>query len=334
MRAISPEPPLQFDDQYVDNDKAALLSTGSDMGQSSTIDPEKHTTHRAGEIHCKRALQIITSFLFLFISLRLTNVVDLEVRRRTLSAGQDGGVILFGTLVAYLKHNTSFTSILYFFYFTSSLALICLMFDIGDSLIGRSTNRFGMISYLSSTTSFDLGYLDKGVSSDTALRMRNRLQDVLEQVSSAHVSGVPVLVLLLWDTDICGDKSDINATADARIVIRATYRNNVRYIVQTLLGAGVAVALGGPVLCNVGYTEEGLDAYREINRAVCSELSVPYMDIRSEYVFFQEKGVSVTADGEHPNQRGARIIGDFFVEEIVKWQHQLELTSASTSALR
>lgn len=67
-----------------------------------------------------------------------------------------------------------------------------------------------------------------------------------------------------------------------------------------------------------------LDLYRTINKRVCEEADITYIDLRKA---FQEALPSVwlfsrwyvTSDGEHPNEKGTQIIADAFGGLLSQW---------------
>lgn len=67
-----------------------------------------------------------------------------------------------------------------------------------------------------------------------------------------------------------------------------------------------------------------MDAYREINKEVCQELAIQYVDLRQAFKSELPSAWPfsrwyLTSDGEHPNERGSQIIANKFVEVLKKW---------------
>lgn len=67
-----------------------------------------------------------------------------------------------------------------------------------------------------------------------------------------------------------------------------------------------------------------LDRYVTINKELCSDNAIPYLDVRRRFLsalpanYYGYMGC-LTIDGEHENENGAIIIANMFSEAILGW---------------
>jgi lysophospholipase L1-like esterase len=67
-----------------------------------------------------------------------------------------------------------------------------------------------------------------------------------------------------------------------------------------------------------------LDEYRDMTRAVCEDMGVDYTDLRQALrdgkpFLWPLNKWSVTLDGEHPSNLGARVLAEEFASAVTTW---------------
>jgi hypothetical protein len=125
-------------------------------------------------------------------------------------------------------------------------------------------------------------------------------------------------MILFWDSDVSDVDETLLSAAEIAIV-RAAYETDVRYVVGEALKGGAYVALSGPALLLKLNKTAMIDAYTAINRRICAEYSIEYIDVRTPLLASYDAGVDPTRDGEHFNNVGTTIVGDLFVHQLYDW---------------
>lgn len=67
-----------------------------------------------------------------------------------------------------------------------------------------------------------------------------------------------------------------------------------------------------------------LDTYRDMNAQIAADYNVTFLDVRSKSLatipsIWPLNKYYLTMDGEHPNERGARIEADLFATQLNHW---------------
>lgn len=201
---------------------------------------------------------------------------------------------------------------------------------LGDSLIDYSCQDNDLPDKIDKYLDYSVEYSNCGIPSDTIQKIRDRLSPLLSNIWSMTMGQKknnnkysPVMVILFWDSD----NSDVDESilTEAQVyALRSTYETNVRYVVENLLDAGAYVTLAGPGVLKrtLGFEHkyQMLNAYRDINIAVCLSYGIEYIDVRSALLRVIEKGVDPTRDGEHLNDVGVTIVAKLFAEAIHLWK--------------
>lgn len=193
----------------------------------------------------------------------------------------------------------------------------------GDSLINLPYRNFKLAEKIQlQFPKVKLEFVNAGINGNHIEHMLARLQtDVLDHNPDA--------VIILWDSDLCEDIETLGKEE-----VKQQFEANVRQVLNQIKERVPLVALSGPAilgepgsLFNVKRYEGKdpfLDLYRDINRRVCSELEVPYIDIRDAYqkaipFYWPFQRWYLTTDGEHPNETGTQIEADLFAPVINQW---------------
>jgi hypothetical protein len=202
---------------------------------------------------------------------------------------------------------------------------------LGDSLVNKP---FWM---------FDLGGKIADMLPSYTYQIYNQAQDgrtisrIRHELLPAVLARKPHALLMLWDTD-CSDVDESDMSAEEVAGVRAAFVSDLRYVINATLSAGTMyMAVGSPSLLGEGgwlgdtlleskfKNKQGmLDEYRNITRAVCQDMGVRYMDIRhamraAKPFFWPLNMFSVTIDGEHPSNLGARVLAQQFSKALKEW---------------
>lgn len=201
---------------------------------------------------------------------------------------------------------------------------------LGDSLIAYSCQDNDLPDKIDKYIDYSVQYSNCGKPSHTIQNIRDRLGPLLSNIWS-KTSGQKqnnnkksfIMVILFWDSDV-SDIDESGLTESEVYALRSTYETNVRYVVENLLDAGAYVALAGPGVLkrNLGFEHKSqmLNAYRDINIAVCLSYGIEYIDVRSALWKSIDRGVDPTRDGEHLNDLGVTIVAKLFAEAIHQWK--------------
>jgi len=206
----------------------------------------------------------------------------------------------------------------------------------GDSLINIPYSYFNLGGLL--TTHLDTFYhhfniYNEAVNGQTIALMETRMEEV--------ISYQPQAVIMQWDTDV--SDMDLDAYGQDQDNFHQNYTTQVRQVVSQLqqIDGIEFIALSGPILLGEStYLPRPdfigknviLDAYRTLNQQICEEMNITYIDMRK---IFQEalpkhwfySRYYLTKDGEHPNQRGTKIIAKVFADTLKeKWLSTRSLT--------
>ena len=196
---------------------------------------------------------------------------------------------------------------------------------IGDSLLNRPFQKFcsaGMVQRRLSD--HKMLFWNKAQDGSTIASSYSRLSDGL-----AHN---PQAVVLLWDSD-ASDVDESVLTSDEVVALRAEYVATLRAFVNTTLSYPSVeyMVMSGPVV----YGSEGTllrpdrfddkadvyDEYREMNKQVCSDYSIDYIDARTSFLsaipfYWRFYKWWISIDGEHFNYRGTIIWTNLLVERL------------------
>lgn len=194
---------------------------------------------------------------------------------------------------------------------------------LGDSLIDFPYTLFNLGGHVHDYLhGYEVNVYNEGVGSDTIQRIRNRLPEVLALQ--------PDTLFLLWDTD-CSDTNENDMTSEEVAQTRATYMENVRYVINATLVAGTQqVIVSGPILLGEGpwfnkqkflHKASMLQDYIHMNQMICEEMNVTYLNLRTRFqgaipAAWPLSMWMLTFDGEHPNSRGTRMIAQEFTNTL------------------
>ena len=156
----------------------------------------------------------------------------------------------------------------------------------------------------------------------------------------------PDAILLVWDSDASSNPTTTGAPDIAfNLTLAAT--------IDAILAKKIRLAVASPgvlgeneqVLFHPASSSMKLNNYRVVTHAIATHKGVPYLDMRQAFlneihavgfcivnyaklcvktsrvgVFGQVCGAGVvTADGEHPNKRGAELMASLFAEQLNLW---------------
>lgn len=199
---------------------------------------------------------------------------------------------------------------------------------VGDSLVHRSAADHLMLAAIGDdlarrhpSRTFDI--VDAGVNG-------NRVADIRDRFDHDVASLQPAAVVFFFDSDV-SDVDDVRLPEPERQSVREAYERDLRDVLHRAMATGAHVLLSGPAL--IGERPRGrnpkdpqLDAYRRINRRVATSVSVAYVDMRRPFFAGRPPGTPadvdrglLTEDGEHLNDRGARIAAGRFVTALDAW---------------
>ena len=192
----------------------------------------------------------------------------------------------------------------------------------GDSLIRRSFEQHSLAAKIESRLQYKVGFVNEGVEADTIARMYYRVGPIVSKLLSRRL--FPMAVLILWDSDVSDVNEDILNAAQIK-ALRKNYTTKLRLLLKKLLTTGAYIAVSGPGILGSYWKTSMLEDYREMNRQVCEELHVSYIDVRNALLEEESRsGSEVTTDGEHLNDLGTAVIAEVFAAEIEKWQRGLQ----------
>lgn len=205
---------------------------------------------------------------------------------------------------------------------------------LGDSLVNRPYIYHDMknkimkflISRFITINDNDISILNYGIDG-------NKIFEIFRRTENMLVEANPDAVILYWDSDI-SDIDESILSNDEISALRSFFYQNVTMTCEMILKfkANISLAVAGPSVLGEGgllplkYQNKisMLNDYRNINQRVCSELGIPYIDMRSG--FLNDIGNSYyyfkyfhTVDGEHPNDRGTLVESSLFASQINFW---------------
>lgn len=194
---------------------------------------------------------------------------------------------------------------------------------VGDSLINRPFTEHKLAQRIQAHfPDVKLEFVNSGCNG-------NHIHHILARVQKDVLDHKPDAVILYWDSDVC-EEMEVVMKEENQKKFGDTVRETINMIKSQipLMALAGPCLLGepGPLFAMKRYKgkDKPLDIYREINRKLCEELSVSYIDIRDAY----QKAIPswwplqrwyLTADGEHPNDRGTQIEADLFAAVIRDW---------------
>jgi lysophospholipase L1-like esterase len=215
-------------------------------------------------------------------------------------------------------------------------AIVRIVF-VGDSLVHRAQVQHAFLTRVRQRLersmpgrTFDV--VDAGVNGNRIADIRDRLQsDVLDRHPSA--------VVLYWDSDV----SDVDEAAMSAAEVQATraaYTRALDEVLGRLASSQAHVIVSGPTLLGErphgrNPKDEQADAYRRINRRAAVRFGATYVNTRRTFQEGRPPAVDptvdrgfLTEDGEHLNERGARVAADMFVRSLEAWLHTRGTTPA------
>jgi lysophospholipase L1-like esterase len=200
---------------------------------------------------------------------------------------------------------------------------------VGDSLVNRSAGDHGFLAMVRArletmNPGLRVEVVNAGVNGDTISEIRDRLaRDVLPLHAGA--------VVLYWDSDAVETVEDDLKRRQVR-ARRAAYEGALRDVLETLKATDAYLVVAGPTL--YGERRRGqnsldhqLDAYEAINRRVCAELQIDFVDTRhAAFQWLSEHPAAgggdqrqLTDDGEHLSSRGVELVADEITRALEPW---------------
>jgi lysophospholipase L1-like esterase len=200
---------------------------------------------------------------------------------------------------------------------------------VGDSLVNRSASDHGFMTLVRSRLetahpSLRVETVNAGVNGDTISEIRDRLtRDVLPLHAGA--------VVLYWDSDAVEVVEDDLKHRQVR-ARRAAYENALRDVLETLKATGAYLLVAGPTLYGERHRGQNsldhqLDAYEAINRRVCAELQIAFVDTRHAAFEWLSRHPppggrdqrQLTDDGEHLSAAGVELVADEIARALAPW---------------
>lgn len=222
---------------------------------------------------------------------------------------------------------------------------------LGDSLVDVPSERFDLMGKLRRHHNYSLGYTNCGIGGNSISKIRARIGPLLSNirkvtgVSNATASiGISaptnknssVFVILFWQTD-ASDISEVGMSTAQVASLRDAYKTDLRMVIQHILAAGAYMAIAGPevvpwfkyktffqiLLWLLGERSDQLDAYRQMNIDIASEVRMQYIDVRSAFLTAMKSSArspTIYLDAEHPNNYGTEILARLFGQAIRQWK--------------
>ena len=192
----------------------------------------------------------------------------------------------------------------------------------GDSLINIPCTYYNLPEKLQHQfPHFPLTIINAGING-------NKIADMKSRVYSDVVEKNPDAVMILWDSDVSDQSIEVLAEQSTQLQFEA----NCMSVFLTCSNASKFVSVAGPVILSEGpifATDEynkfdTLNEYRTLVRNISSTYGIPYVDLRGSFMSsipasWQLSRFYLTADGEHENQRGVRILAREFGKVINNW---------------
>jgi hypothetical protein len=225
--------------------------------------------------------------------------------------------------------------ILYPGYVNSSHTYQVVLF--GDSMVGYPAEHYALAAKLQGyLPQFNINVTVSGHSGSNIKRLcAAKLEHMLY---NATVQGHIDVLLMMWDSDVSDEAWNIK---DEDVVYKKQqYIANLTPCIRRILSAkpDTLVALAGPVVYGEGPLFAPLRRYshvydyhlyaskyeefRGINRALCDAANITYIDVRRAFVDLAPRyrlgfRGCFTDNGQHENDRGARIAAREFATALV-----------------
>jgi lysophospholipase L1-like esterase len=199
---------------------------------------------------------------------------------------------------------------------------------VGDSLVNRSATDHDFLEAVrarleTSHPALRVELVNAGVNGDTIGEIRDRLaRDVLRLHPSA--------VVLYWDSDAVDVVEEHLKHRQVR-ARHAAYEETLHGVLEALKAAGAYVVVAGPTLDGEGRRGQNpldhqLDAYEAINRRVCAELEVAFVDTRHAAFRWLSRHppaggdrLQLTEDGEHLSAAGSELVAEEIARTLASW---------------
>jgi lysophospholipase L1-like esterase len=200
---------------------------------------------------------------------------------------------------------------------------------VGDSLVNRSATDHDFLEAVrarleTAYPALRVELVNAGVNGDTIEEIRDRLTgDVLRLHPSA--------VVLYWDSDAVDVVEDHMSHRQIR-ARHAAYEETLHGVLQTLKDTGAYLVVAGPTLDGEGRRGQNpldhqLDAYEAINRHVCAELGVDFVDTRHAAFRWLSRHpppvggnrLQLTEDGEHLSAAGSELVAEEIARALAPW---------------
>ena len=196
----------------------------------------------------------------------------------------------------------------------------------GDSLIGVPASQFDMGIKLESDLEEAEPDYDTVISvsfgnGNTVFELYDRVED--DVLDRNDYDEPPDAVVMLYDTD-AADEPD-----GGKDSYKSSYKHKLSSLLSKLKAKVSYVALAGPILKGE-YKENDidpkLDDYEKMNKEIAASHGVDYIPLRDMFQKqdrqdgIDQKAGHLTQDGQHPTQKGAKIIEKAFKDQILSWE--------------
>ena len=200
----------------------------------------------------------------------------------------------------------------------------------GDSFINVGCLYFNLAEKLQHQfPHYPLQIINAGVNN-------NRIADLKARMYRDVVNVHPDGVIIYWDSDVSDQLVDVLQESTTQ----QQYKSNCVSVFTTCQNASQFIAVAGPSILSEGpifprdqydsyqYKYDVLNQYREINRNISETFHIEYIDLRGALQAALPSSWLlarwfVTSDGEHENERGARILAREFGKVLNAWLNEL-----------
>lgn len=208
-------------------------------------------------------------------------------------------------------------------------------YALGDSITyGAYADNKSYADYLNEKKKYG-GYQKLAISGATCMKYQNAGR-LSTEVASIPNNTTGLITVMIGVNDVAvenpvGTVADAMALDYSQLDDETTFANAFRYNMETIKrnspNANLVCLI--PLRCKPlgqwsNATDTNLEAYREVERGICKQLSIPYIETQ------EECGISLIynwntfmADGFHPNETGQKRIAKFLTNKFEQYCGQL-----------
>ena len=196
---------------------------------------------------------------------------------------------------------------------------------LGDSLIYITYNAYDLKTKIDDTTKYkyNFNYINLSQNGNTINDLRKRFEEFIADIEKVPIEKrSKIIILMFWDSDV--SDTSLDNYKKNKGSIEQKYINDLTFILNKCNELKIRISVAGPgLLGNVNKTKL-LEDFCGINKFVCAKNKCEYLHIREEFLKEEKEGKTVTIDGEHLNEEGAKILGKMFASAIDNWKKDTE----------